>query len=103
MLTVNSDGELVIISERPPADMGMTLPADEVARITSLLVDACPFEQDLGKGTCADCFMHELEITMDGQSYSVQVTDVTVTAELKALLDVLGEYLQNTDSKSTII
>lgn len=96
-LTLDSDGSLMIKSERPPVDEQTTISDEQVNGITELLVQACPFETESTKGVCADCFFYDLNIQMDGRSYSVQATDVALTEELQALVGILSQLLQETE------
>jgi hypothetical protein len=95
-LTMQSDGSLTVQSEHPPVDKQVTVPEDHVEAITDLLVQACPFEAGPTKGVCADCFNYELSIEMDGQTYTVQALDTTLTEELRPLVNALDEFLQMT-------
>ena len=95
-LTLESDGSLMVQSERPPVDKQITIPEDHVETITDLLVQACPFEAGPTKGVCADCFNYELNIEMDGQTYTVEALDTTLTDELRLLINTLDEFLQLT-------
>jgi hypothetical protein len=95
-LTLRSNGSLVIQSEHPPVDKQITVPEDHVEPITDLLVQACPFDVSQTKGVCADCFNYELNIQMDGQTYTVQALDTTLTEELRPLINALDEFLQVT-------
>lgn len=95
-LTLDSEGSLVVQSKRPPTDVEMTISKDQVEAITDSLVQACPFENDSTKGDeCADCFVYDLNIQMDGQTYSVRASDVTLTDELHPLVDALSQLVQN--------
>jgi hypothetical protein len=93
-LTLQSDGSLTIQSERPPLEAQMKIPEDHVEPITDLLVQACPFEAGPTEGVCADCFIYELNIQMNGQTYAVQASDMTLTEELHPLINALDEFLQ---------
>lgn len=93
-LILQNDGSLIVQSERPPVDEQMTVPEDHVEPITDLLVQACPFEVGTPKGVCADCFNYELNIQMNGRTYSVQANDTTLTEGLHPLINALDEFLQ---------
>jgi len=95
-LTLDNGGNLKVQSERPPADMVKTISDDQVKMITDLLVQTCPFEVALDKGDCADCFVYDLDIQMDGLAYSVQASDVTLGEELHPLINALSLLLQDT-------
>ena len=94
-LTLDSGGSLTVQSERPPVDKQMEITEVQVSAITDLLVEACPFETPLERGVCADCFIYDLEIQMDGRTYSVQASDITLTEELRPLVEVLNQFLQD--------
>ena len=94
-LTLDSGGSLTVKSERPPVDEHRTISEDQVKTITDLLTQACPFEMGSGKGTtCADCFTYSLTVRMDGQTYAVKASDVTLTDNLHPLVDALNQMLQ---------
>lgn len=95
-LTLDSSGNLTIKSERPPVDEKKTISNAQAEAISDLLVQACPFETDVEKGNCADCFFYELNIQMDGRTYSVQASDVSLTEEISPLLSELSQLLQDT-------
>jgi hypothetical protein len=94
-ITLDSSGNLTVKSERPPADMQETISDDQVKAISKLLGQACPFEMDSSKDSCADCFIYDLNIQMDGQTYTVHASDVTLTEELQPLISALDQLLQN--------
>lgn len=94
-LTLDSAGRLTVQSERPPVDKQKMITDVQVDTITDLLVEACPFETPSDRGVCADCFIYDLEIIMDGQLYSVQASDVTLTEKLQPLVEVLNQFLQD--------
>jgi len=95
-LTLDNGGNLTIQSERPPVDVQKIISEVQVATFTELLSQTCPFDVALNKGTCADCFIYDLEIEMDGQTYSVQASDVTLSEELQPLVGALSQLLQDT-------
>jgi hypothetical protein len=94
-LTLDSAGRLTVQSERPPVDKQKMITDVQVDAITDLLVEACPFETPSDRGVCADCFIYDLEIIMDGQLHSVQASDVTLTEKLQPLVEVLNQFLQD--------
>lgn len=95
-LTMHSDGSLTIQSENPPADTQKSISQDQVNAITNLLVQACPFNMVPNDAGCADCFIYKLNVQMDGQSYVMLATDVTLTEEVRPLIDMLSQLLQDT-------
>lgn len=96
-MTLDSGGRLTIQSERPPAEEERVISDDQVEAITDLLIRACPFEVEPDKGGCADCFFYDLTIQMDGRSYAVQASDVTLTDDLQPLVGELSQLLQDTE------
>lgn len=93
-MTLKSDGSLAVKSDHPALDKQMTIPEDHVTPITNLLIQACPFEASPEKGVCADCFNYELIIQMEGQTYSIQATDTTLSEDLRLLVSNLDEFIQ---------
>ena len=94
-MTLDSGGNLTVKSERPPADVQETISDDQVKEISKLLGQACPFETDSSKDSCADCFMYDLNIQMDGQTYTVHASDMTLIEELQPLISALDQLLQD--------
>jgi hypothetical protein len=94
MLTLHSDGSLIVQSEQPAVDKQIMIPEDHVEPIRNLLVQACPFETGRADGVCADCYNYELNVEMDGRTYTVQATDTTLTEDLHPLISTLDEFLQ---------
>jgi len=95
-LTVHSDGSLTIQSENPPANVQKSISKEQVSEITNLLAQACPFKMQPNDVGCADCFIYNLNIQMNGQSYGMLATDVTLTDEVYPLIDMLSQLLQDT-------
>ena len=95
-MTLDSRGSLEVQSERPPTDERRTISEDQVDSITKLLVQACPFKIEPGKGICADCFVYDLKVQMNDRSYTLQASDVTLTEDLQPLIGELSQLLQGT-------
>ncbi|MFZ5820689.1 MAG: protealysin inhibitor emfourin [Chloroflexota bacterium] len=96
-LTVNSQGELEIRSEQPPAVSSRTLSPEELAGLAAALIQACPFEAPADRAKCADCFTYELAIQWGDRDYRLQATDVNLPEALRSLTGALGQYFQETD------
>jgi len=94
-MTLDNGGKLTVKNERPPTDLQKTLSDDQVKAITELLVQACPFETTPDKGTCADCFIYDLDIQMDSRDYSIQASDVTLSKDLQPLVSELSQLLRD--------
>ena len=95
-LTLQSDGGLVIQSESPPANVQKSISKEQVSEITNLLVQACPFNMQPNDLGCADCFIYKLSVQMNGQTYGMLATDVTLTDEVYPLINMLSQLLQDT-------
>jgi hypothetical protein len=95
-LTLQSDGSLAIQSENPPANIQKSISKDQVNEITNLLAQACPFKMQPNDAGCADCFIYNLRVQMNGQTYGMLATDVTLTDEVYPLIDALSQLLHDT-------
>jgi len=95
-LTLQSDGSLKIQSENPAANVQKTVSNDQVSEMANLLAQACPFKMQPNDAGCADCFIYNLSVQMNGQTYVMLATDVTLTDKLHPLIDVLSQLLQDT-------
>jgi len=95
-LTLDSGGSLRVQSERPAVNVRNTISGDQVNAIGELLVRACPFEMKPNDAGCADCFLYKLDVQMDGQTYVMLATDVTLTEELHPLISELSTLIQDT-------
>ena len=96
-LTLNSEGSLTVQSKRPPINVKKSISDQQVNAVANLLAEACPFEMGNTKDNCADCFTYELNVQMDGRTYSVQASDVTLTEELQPLIEKFSQLIQDTD------
>ncbi|MBN1450607.1 MAG: hypothetical protein JW963_06290 [Anaerolineales bacterium] len=95
-LTLHSDGSLTIQSENPPANVQKSISKEQVSEMANLLAQACPFKMQPNDAGCADCFIYNLSVQMNGQTYVMLATDVTLTDKLHPLIDVLSQLLQDT-------
>jgi hypothetical protein len=95
-MTLQSNGSLKINSENPPANSQRSISPDQINAIANLLAQACPFEMEANDAGCADCFLYKLNIQMDGQSYVMLATDVTLSDDVHPLIDALSQLLQDT-------
>ena len=94
-LTLDSGGNLKVQSERPAVDMRKTISGDQVNTISGLLARACPFEMNSNEMGCSDCFLYTLNVQMDGQTYVMLATDVTLTEDIHPLISTLSQILQD--------
>ena len=94
-LTLDSGGNLRVQSERPAVNVRKTISGDQVNAIGELLVWACPFEMKPNDAGCADCFLYKLVVQMDGKTYVMLATDVTLTEDLHPLISTLNQILQD--------
>lgn len=94
-LTLDSSGSLTVQSERPAVNTRKTLSSGQVNAIGELLAQACPFEMKPNDMGCADCFLYTLNVQMDGQTYVMLATDVSLTEDLSPLINSLNQILQD--------
>jgi hypothetical protein len=94
-LTLQSDGNLKIKSENPPTNVERTISPDQISGIANLRDQACPFEMSPNDAGCADCFLYKLNIQMDGQTYVLLATDITMRDDVRPLIEALSQLLQN--------
>ena len=94
-MTLDSGGRLTVQSESPATDVRKTLSKDQVSAITGYLAEACPFEMKPNDAGCADCFLYKLDIQMDGKTYVMLATDVTLSDEVHPLINELSNLLQD--------
>jgi hypothetical protein len=95
-LTLQSDGNLKIQSENPPANVEKSISKEQIDNITNLLAQGCPFKMEPNDTGCADCFIYNLNIQMNSQTYTMLASDVTLTNQLHPLIDELNNLLQET-------
>ena len=94
-LTLDSGGRLTVQIERSATDVRKTLSKDQVAAVTGYLAEACPFEMKPNDAGCADCFLYKLDIQIDGKTYVMLATDVTLSDEVHPLINELSNLLQD--------
>jgi hypothetical protein len=95
-MTLQSDGSLKIQSENPPANVQKSISKSQIDNITNLLAQGCPFKMEPNDAGCADCFIYNLSVQMNGQTYTMLATDVTLTDQLRPLIDELSNLMQET-------
>ncbi|GAB4503568.1 MAG: hypothetical protein Fur0043_05600 [Anaerolineales bacterium] len=93
-LSVNSQGELQIESRKPPVTSNRLLLPEELTQLTESLRLACPFTASPREGTCADCFLYQLQIQWGDEAYTMQATDVTMPKEWSDLVGKLSMLFQ---------
>ena len=96
-MTLDSGGRLTVQSERTSRNIQKTISKDQVNTIAGLLSQACPFEMKPNDAGCADCFLYKFDIQMNGQSYVLLATDVTLTDDLQPLVGTLTQILQDAE------
>ena len=96
-MTLDNGGRLTVQSDRSSRDVQKTISKDQVNTIAGLLSQACPFEMKPNDAGCADCFLYKFDIQMNGQSYVLLATDVTLTDDLQPLVGTLTQILQDAE------
>ncbi len=78
-IEVSSDGNYTVVDERANKTVTGELTADELSELNELVVTSnyVPATKPNGQG-CADCFVYELEIHINGEKLSVQLNDVSL-------------------------
>ena len=92
-LTISSDGHLVTQDLRKNEKSESTLAQSEIANITELLTQACPFTAKRSLGSCADCFNYTLDVFTNGTKYSLQANELSIPDNAAPLVELLGGYI----------
>ena len=91
-IEVSSDGKYIVVDERANKTVTGELTADELSELNELVVTSNYVSVTKPNGTgCADCFVYELEIHVNGEKLSVQLNDVSLP---NSGLEPLVAYLQ---------
>jgi hypothetical protein len=78
-IEVTSDGKYSVVDERANKTVTGELTANELSELNKLVKTSnhIPATKPDGKG-CADCFVYDLEIQVNGENFSFQLNDVTL-------------------------
>ena len=98
-LVVSSAGKLTARDLRRGSSYSFTLPPQEMDQLVDLLQDSCPWEVRRVEGSCADCFVYELELEGGAKPIRLQIDANHQVGEgvqelLKMLLDLLASTLK---------
>ena len=95
IITVSRDGLGSAIDERAGKNMAITLSAEQVAQLDSIVLSSMNLPEITLDVNCADCFIYTLEVTFPKKTGVVQVSDTQLATSgyeplvtfLRALLD----------------
>lgn len=90
---VTSDGEYTVVDERTNKTVTGELTANELSELNELVMNSnyVPATKPDGMG-CADCFVYDFEIQVNGEKLSVQLNDVSLP---KSGLEPMVSYLRD--------
>jgi len=93
-IEISSSGKLTIIDARTSKQTVIQLPADRIAALARL-VKASRYQSPSRPSACADCFIYNLAIVSGGQSFQVQLDDISIPdSGLDSLMAFILEYLE---------
>ena len=101
-LQLSRSGKLIIKDGDRNITYAANITMEEITQIEGQLIQACPFQSEMRlnrKGqpdVCPDCFLYTLDIKMDGQKFSAQATDTSMSASLRPLIDSINVILNKT-------
>lgn len=76
-IEVNSDGSYTVNNERPSQHVSGTLTKSQLDGLTNLLT-TMQFTPAHPAGVCADCFIYEIDIQVNGNQTLIQVDDLSL-------------------------
>ena len=79
-IDVSSDGNYTVTDERTNKTATGKLSEDEIAALTKMVTGAENIASGKPSGNCADCFIYEIEIQINGKKISTQLDDVSLPA-----------------------
>lgn len=96
IITFSRDGRGSAVDERAAKNVEVTLTAEQVAQIDTLVQDVAKLPRVPLESTCADCFVYTLEVSFSDKTKTVQLSEVQLAASgfeplvtlLRTLLDV---------------
>jgi len=101
-LQLSRNGKLIMKDGNNKITYAANITMEEITQIEGQLIQACPFQSEMRlnrKGqpdVCPDCFLYTLDIKMDGQKFSAQATDASISASLRPLIDSMNVLLSKT-------
>ena len=78
-IEVSSDGKYTVVDERANKTVTGELTANKLSELNELVMTSnyVPATKPDGNG-CADCFVYDLEIQVNGEKLSVQLNDISL-------------------------
>lgn len=90
-IEVSSDGNYTVVDERANKTVTGEFTANELLELNELVTTSKYVPATKPDGTCADCFVYDLEIQVNGEKLSIQLNDVSLP---NSGLEPLVAYLQ---------
>ena len=95
-IEISSDGNYTVMDDRTNKTITRKLPANELAKLVEIVsnTEYVTTEKPM-PSACADCFIYNLEIQMDGKKFSTQVDDITLpNSGMEPLITYLRDLIQ---------
>jgi hypothetical protein len=91
-IEVSSDGKYSVVDERQNKTVTGELTTNELSELNELVINSSYVPETKPNGCeCADCFVYDLEMQVNGVKLSVQLNDVSL---LNSGLELLVTYLR---------
>jgi hypothetical protein len=96
-IEISSDGKFTVVDKRADKTISGKLSAEELSKINKLAISAkyiSPIKPE-GMG-CADCFIYDLEIRLNGKKLVVQLNDISLpNSGLESLVTSLRGLIES--------
>jgi hypothetical protein len=94
-IEVSSNGNFTVVDHRTNKTISGELPADELSKLGEQLASPNPTPADKPNGmACADCFIYDLEVRKNGETFSVQLSDITLpNSKYESLITQLRDLM----------
>jgi hypothetical protein len=95
-IEISSDGKYTVVDERSKKSVTKKLSANELSKLMEIVsnTEYLSPERSL-PSACADCFIYDLEIQMDGKKFSTQLDDITLpNSGMETLIVYLRDLIQ---------
>ncbi len=94
-IEVSSDGSYTITDERANKKVSGMLTKEEMTKLTKLISNTEFIANEKPSGSCADCFIYDLEVQNSGGKFIIQLDDISLpdsgmedlVTSLRALMD----------------
>ncbi len=76
---VSSEGSYTVKDKRSNKTISGNLSKNEISRFTGIVTATERTAMEKPEGVCADCFIYDIEIQIDGEKFSVQLDDMNLS------------------------